>query len=78
MYATANKIAEGAALMTNTTFDSEVLGAAWPRHFNKTVAEEMYNNIKKVGLPDWSEDDQTLAKALQKVLGNENPEGLSN
>ena len=35
--------------MTNTTFDSEVLGAAWPRHFNKTIAEEMYKNIKKVG-----------------------------
>ena len=77
MYATANKMAQGAALMTNTTFDSEVLGAAWPRHFNKTIAEEMYKNIKKVGLPDWSEDDQTLAKAVQKVLGNENPEGLA-
>jgi hypothetical protein len=77
MYATANKRAEGAALRTNTTFDSEVLGAAGPRHFNKTMAEERYNNIKKVGWPDWSEDDQALAKALQKVLGNENPEGLA-
>jgi aminobenzoyl-glutamate utilization protein B len=28
----------------------------------------MYENIKKVGLPEWSEADQTLAKALQKEL----------
>ena len=28
----------------------------------------MQENIKKVGLPQWSEDDQTLAKALQKEL----------
>jgi aminobenzoyl-glutamate utilization protein B len=28
----------------------------------------MYENIKQVGLPKWSEDDQTLAKALQKEI----------
>ena len=28
----------------------------------------MYENIKKVGLPKWSDDDQTLAKALQQEL----------
>jgi aminobenzoyl-glutamate utilization protein B len=28
----------------------------------------MNENIKKVGLPQWSEDDQTLAKALQREL----------
>ena len=45
-----------------------VLGSAWPGHFNKTVAETMYANIEKVGLPQWSEADQTLAKALQNEL----------
>ena len=35
---------------------------------NKTVAETMYANIETVGLPTWSEADQTLAKALQKEL----------
>ena len=77
MYDTANKMAEGAALMTDTTYDSEVLGAAWPRHFNKVIAEEMYENIKKVGLPKWSEDDQTLAKAVQKEIGLEITNGLA-
>ena len=49
--------------MTDTTYTSRLLGSAWPGHFNKPIAEAMYENIKKVGLPQWSEDDQTLAKA---------------
>jgi aminobenzoyl-glutamate utilization protein B len=65
----ADRMAQGAALMTDTTVKSRVLGAAWPQHFNKTVAEVMYNNIKTVGLPVWDEADQTLAKAIQKELG---------
>ena len=34
----------------------------------------MYENIKTVGLPTWSDADQTLAKALQKELGNADAE----
>ena len=75
-YAKANKIAEGASLMTDTSFSSRILGTAWPRHFNKIIAEEMYENIKKVGLPKWSEDDQKLARAVQKEIGSESINGL--
>jgi aminobenzoyl-glutamate utilization protein B len=63
-----NKMAEGAALMTNTEFTTKVLGSAWPGHFNKTVAETMRGNIETVGLPTWSDDDQKLAHALQHEL----------
>ncbi|HYP53520.1 MAG TPA: amidohydrolase [Pyrinomonadaceae bacterium] len=69
MWEHGDKMAQGAALMTNTTHASRVLGAAWPQHFNKTVAETMYENIKRVGLPAWDEADQTLARAVQKELG---------
>jgi aminobenzoyl-glutamate utilization protein B len=72
-----NQIAEGAALMTNTKWSSRILGTAYPRHFNRTVAETMYANIQKVGLPTWSDADQTLAKALQKELGNPTQPGLA-
>ena len=72
-----NKMAEGAALMTNTEWTSRILGTAYPQHMNKTVAETMYENIKKVGLPTWSEADQALAKALQKELNNPRQEGLA-
>jgi aminobenzoyl-glutamate utilization protein B len=63
-----DKMAQGAALMTNTTFSERVLGSAWPEHMNKPIAEAMYANIKQVGLPQWSEADQTLAKAVQREL----------
>jgi len=66
--ATGDSMAQGAATMTNTTVTSRVLGSAWPQHFNKPLAEAMYENIKQVGLPKWSDDDQTLAKALQKEI----------
>jgi len=61
-------MAQGAATMTDTTVTSRVLGSAWPQHFNRPVAEAMYENITQVGLPQWSDEDQTLAKALQKEL----------
>ena len=68
MWDIGNKMAEAAAMMTGTEYSMRVLGSAWPGHFNKTVAEAMYANIEKVGLPEWTEAEQTLAKALQKEL----------
>jgi aminobenzoyl-glutamate utilization protein B len=63
-----DNMAQAAALMTDTTYTSRVLGSAWPGHFNVPVGEAMYENIKSVGLPEWSEADQTLAKALQREM----------
>lgn len=76
MYAMANDMAKGAALMTGTTMTSKVLGTAWPRHYNKIIAETMYDNIKEVGLPQWSAADQKLAKAVQTEVNSEKIEGL--
>jgi len=61
-------MAKAAALMTGTTVTSRLLGSAWPAHFNVPIAEDMDRNIKSVGLPQWSDADQTLAKALQRDL----------
>jgi aminobenzoyl-glutamate utilization protein B len=77
MWEIGDSIAQGAALMTNTKMTSRILGAAYPQHMNKAVAEAMYDNITTVGLPTWSEEDQTLARALQKELGNPRIEGLA-
>jgi aminobenzoyl-glutamate utilization protein B len=68
MYEKANRIADGAAMMTGTTVNRKVLGSAWPRHFNKPIAEAMYENIKIVGLPEWSQADQLLAMAIQREV----------
>jgi len=71
------KVAEGAALMTDTKFNYEILGSAWPGHFNKPIAEAMYENMKKVGLPKWSEEDQMLARATQIELKAPRINGLA-
>lgn len=73
---TLQRIAEGAAMMTDTTVNRRIVGAAWPRHFNRPIALAMDENIKKVGLPTWSEDDQRFAKALQSLMGADVPTGL--
>ena len=70
------QMAEGAALMTNTEMSYRILGSAWPRHFNKVIAETMYEHIKTVGLPEWSEADQTLARAVQEAVESD-PDGLA-
>ncbi|MDO6711918.1 amidohydrolase [Aliiglaciecola sp. 2_MG-2023] len=69
LWEVGDKIAQGAALMTNTTWDSTVMGTAWPGHYNKPMAMRAFENIQKVGMPEWSEDDILLAKSLQKEVG---------
>ena len=64
----ADKMAQGATLMTNTSVTSRVLGSAWPSHMNRTMAETLHANIMQVGLPTWSEADLALATATQKEL----------
>jgi aminobenzoyl-glutamate utilization protein B len=68
MWRIGDNMAKAATLMTDTTFTERLLGCAWPGHFNRPIAEAMQENIKKVGLPTWSDDDQKLAKALQTEL----------
>ena len=68
MWRIGDAMAEGAAKMTDTTVTSRVLGAAWPQHHNRVIAETMFDNIQRVGMPDWSEDDQRFARAVQKML----------
>ena len=54
--------------MTGTTFKSRVLGSAWAGNFNRPIAEAAYENIKKIGLPQWTDDDQKLARGIQREL----------
>lgn len=65
LHATGTKIANAAAMMTDTSMEERVLAATWPGHFNKPVAEALHANIVAVGMPEWSEADETLARAAQ-------------
>jgi aminobenzoyl-glutamate utilization protein B len=72
MYDAAKLMAQGAALMTGTEIDTiQTIGSAWGRHFNRPVAEVMHANIERVGMPEWSEDDQVFARAFQREMGQD-------
>lgn len=67
LYEIGNSIADAAALATETTVTRRLLGYAAPQHGNKPMAEAAYENMKLVGLPTWTEDDQAFAKAVQEA-----------
>jgi aminobenzoyl-glutamate utilization protein B len=68
LYELGNKMAQAASMMTDTTFTQRIVGSAWPNHFNKVVAEVQSKNIELVGMPQWSDADQALAKGLQSEI----------
>jgi aminobenzoyl-glutamate utilization protein B len=71
LYETAKKMAQGAAMMTETEVDTVMMiGSGWSAHFSRPIAETMYRNIQKVGNPVWDEKDQALAKGIQRELGS--------
>ena len=76
VYERAKKIAEGAALMTNTTFEVDTQSAVWPVRGNQTMAELAQAEYERVGAPDWTSDEDELARALQHKAGVK-VEGLS-
>jgi aminobenzoyl-glutamate utilization protein B len=69
LYEIGNTMAEAATMMTGTTVTRKVVGSAWPPNYSKVVADVQQKNIERVGMPQWSEADETLAKALQKEIG---------
>ena len=76
-FSTLHRIAEAAAMMTDTTTTRRIVGAAWPRHYNKPVALAMDANIRAVGLPQWSSADQEFALALQELMNSDEKNGLA-
>jgi aminobenzoyl-glutamate utilization protein B len=70
MYQRVLNCAKGAALATGTELSKvQVMTAIHQCHANKALAELMYENIKLVGMPEWTEAEHEFAKSLQKELG---------
>ncbi len=63
------KIAEGAALMTGTTWDVKYSASAWPQLVTKTIAEAIQKNIDAVGMPAWTAEEEQFARDFQKSAG---------
>ncbi|UZK70992.1 amidohydrolase [Sphingomonas sp. S1-29] len=76
LYETGTEISKAAAMGTGTTVEHRLLGYAAPNFGNKPLAEAAWANIKAVGMPSWSADDQAFAKAVQTTNGR-TPKPLS-
>jgi aminobenzoyl-glutamate utilization protein B len=63
------KIAEGAALMTGTTYDVQLDAAAWPQLASKAIGEAIQVNIDTVGMPKWSGEEESFARDFQRSQG---------
>src|SRR5690349_2510984 len=63
------EIGRGAALMTGTTMDMEIVASAWPQLGNRALAEAIQANIDAVGNPKWSADEEKFARDFQAALG---------
>jgi aminobenzoyl-glutamate utilization protein B len=69
LYTKARDVAQGAALMTGTTWKETILSACWPTRDNRIMAEVVQANIDLVGLPQWTPEEQALAKRIQRAAG---------
>ncbi len=65
LYETGNRISQAAALATDTTVESRILGYAAPQHGNRPIAEAAQLNMQRVGMPQWSDADRAFARATQ-------------
>jgi aminobenzoyl-glutamate utilization protein B len=61
--------AKGAALMTQTTSEVRVLTAIHQRFLNRALAELIFENIKTVGKPGYTQEEEAFARALQEHEG---------
>ena len=64
----AKKIAEGAAMMTGCTCESNIISVCWPTRASQGMAEMIHRNMQRVGMPEWSNEEETLAKEVQKKI----------
>lgn len=61
--------AKGAALMTQTTYEVQTIAAIHQRFGNKHLAELVFENIKAVGKPEYTDEEEAYARALQMEAG---------
>lgn len=64
------KIAEGAALMTDTQLEIEELGGCYDILTSKTLGDVIYDSLHEVDKPEYSEADYVFAKEMNAQTPN--------
>ncbi|WP_270933632.1 M20 family metallopeptidase [Falsiroseomonas oryzae] len=71
LVARVRKIADGAALMTETTVETQVISAVSNLLGNTPLEQAMHGNFERLGPPQFTEEDRAYAAAIQKTLREE-------
>ena len=69
------KIAEGAALMTETSVEHQILGGCYHLLPNQVLHELTYKNMTEIDPPSYTEQELEFARALQESLDPDLVEG---
>jgi aminobenzoyl-glutamate utilization protein B len=62
------EVGKGAAMMTGTQMEMEVVASAWPQLANRAFAEAIYKNIMAVGNPKWTPAEEKFAVEFQNAM----------
>jgi len=62
------KIAKGAAMMTETTVEYQVLGGCYEKLPNNVLYDLTHKNMVEIGVPTYTEEELQFAKAIQESL----------
>ncbi len=65
LQARVDDVAKGAALMTGTTFERIFIDGTAELLPNFTIENALYRNLQEIGVPEYSEEDLSLASALR-------------
>jgi aminobenzoyl-glutamate utilization protein B len=68
------KIAEGAALMTETTVTTQVISAVSNLLGNTPLEKTLHDNLSRLGPPPFDEADRAFAREIQATLSDEDIE----
>ena len=67
LQARVDRIAEGAALMTDTTFERKFIDGLADTVTNHTLENVLYENFAALGVPSYTEEEHAYADALAKT-----------
>ena len=70
IYQRVNKIAEGAAHMTETRVEIDFVKGCSNLMSNKVIAKELWDNLVELGAPEYTEEEMKFAKAISEGVGD--------
>ena len=72
-----DQIAAGAAMMTETTFDRVFIDGTAELLPNHTLEQALYRNFEEIGVPSYTEEERSFARALRATYPvEETPPGI--